>query len=582
MSLSLLFTSRRYVGGGRKSDGLHCIFAGTLRKVITLALAAVPSLARAQDVPGVQTSPDTADVRPSSQLSVALGRLLPVVRPLGQSPLVSEVGRLTMVTGAMASMPITPATALIDLRMYRTQLSSLFPISAPHYPADSLRQVFVARAAHWVARLRAARSAVDGRQLVAFAQLATLAGQDTLAHRLFDQRLAELTSTRSLPPGERTVPIERSLTLGAAVESFSDATLDSGRLVANLPLARVYTAQLIAIPSAGYGNRSDSTVVLYRKFDAAVALLIASAAIHATADVLAQSDYILSLIPRFGLRERFSLLAQRYPYREVAATLVAQPHGRARLDTLNARLFALGIPRNVEFPADMPEDHREIIRRQSRSMIEARIASSALIGREAPAISAHAWLNTPDSLYSSTPRTRHWNDGIIHILVFGGREQDNLVILERVQQHFPTGVQAVFVTSTEGNVGPDIKPPGDEVAWLRGFYRDIRHVTMPIAVWAGAKVPGPLNVSKPMPSPVYGDYYVGFLSGLCVIVGGDGIVRGYEPLQTREDEAKVIGRIERLRTLSTPKGVVSMETTPSMKVTAMPVVIPASSALTPQ
>lgn len=547
MSLSLLLAPRRYTGVARESDSLCSVFVSTLRVAIALTFAVVSSLARAQSASAAAVDSSAHDVRPSSQLAVSLGQLFPVVRPLGQPPAVPEVGWLTTVAGARTSILITPATALIDVRMYRAQLSSIFPIGASYYPADSLRQLGVARARQWVDRLRAGKTPIDGRALVTFAQLAMEAGQDTLAKRLFDVRLAELTKGKKLISGERTVPIERSLTLDAAIQTLADPTLDSARIVANLPGLRTYAMQLAAIPTTGYGNKSDSAVVLYRQFDVAVALLLASDAAHIAKDVLVQSEHILSLIPQFGLGERFSLLGQRYPYREVATTLVAQPNGRARLDSLNARILVLGVPRDAEFPTDMSEDRREMIRRQSRSAIEARIASFALIGREAPAISAHAWLNTPDSLYAPTPRTRRWNDGTIHVLVFGDQEQDNLAILERVQRHFAAGVQVIFVTSTEGNIGPDIMAPGDEVAWLRGFYHDIRHVTIPIALWAGAKVPGPLNTSTPMRSMVYRDYYVQFLGGLCVLISGDGVVRGYEPLRTREDEIRLIDRIERLR-----------------------------------
>jgi len=515
--------------------------------ILTAAIGCVlaaPSIIRAQ------TAIDTGDVRSRSELAVSLGSMLPVMRTLGDPPSVAQTGELTAVAGAGATMPImpiTPATAWIDVRMFVGQIASIFPLSASYYPEDSILRVQTARAAQWVTRLRASVIPVRGRQLVAFAQLAAEANQDTLARRLFDARLAELTSSRKLLPGERTVPIERSLTLSAAVATFSDPTRDSARVAANLPIAHAYATTLAAIPLKGYGTVSDSTIVLYRQFDAAVALARASNAVHATTDVLAQSSRILSLIPAFGLNERFDLLSRVYPYREVATILAAQPNGRARLDSLNARMLVLAAPRDAEFPAAMPAQRREELRQQSRGAVQERIASFALIGKAAPPIAAHAWLNTPDSEYSPTPRTQRWNDGILRVLVFGGREQNNIVILQRIQQHFPTGVQPLFITSTQGSAGPDIKTPADEVEWLRHFYRDIRHVTVPIALWAGAKVPGPLNTSRPAQSTVDDDYYLGALQNACVIVGGDGIVRGYEPLQTRDDEARLIDRLTRLR-----------------------------------
>ena len=139
-------------------------------------------------------APDTSDVRAPSQLSVNLGAIFPAMRELGQPPAVGVTGQLTTVTGAGATMPVTPATALIDVRILRSQLSSIFPLSDAYYPTDSIRRVRVQRAAEWVARLKSAAVPVDDRQLVSLAQLAMMAEQDSVARRLFDARIADRKS----------------------------------------------------------------------------------------------------------------------------------------------------------------------------------------------------------------------------------------------------------------------------------------------------------------------------------------------------------------------------------------------------
>jgi len=146
--------------------------------ILTAAIGCVlaaPSIIRAQ------TAIDTGDVRSRSELAVSLGSMVPVMRTLGDPPSVAQTGELTAVAGAGATMPImpiTPATALIDVRMFVGQIASIFPLSASYYPEDSILRVQTARAAQWVTRLRASVIPVRGRQLVAFAQLAAEADLD--------------------------------------------------------------------------------------------------------------------------------------------------------------------------------------------------------------------------------------------------------------------------------------------------------------------------------------------------------------------------------------------------------------------
>jgi len=427
-------------------------------------------------------------------------------------------------------------------------VSSLFPVTAVHYPKDSIRVERVARANAWIQRLETTPGAdLVERQLVAFAQLAMIAEQDTMAKRLFDARLAQLRNGAPVLSGERSAAVERSLTLAAAIDEFADPLQDSARRERNVSIAKVYVAQLLAIPRNGYHTRSDSTIVLYRQFQSLVSLMRAANAAHDTQEVFEHSEHALAMIPAFGSGERTEVLTDFYPYKMMATLLAAQVNGRAKLDAFNTRLLALAAPRESEFSASLPEEERRARRQREQSTMRELIASFAMIGKPAPQIHAHAYFNTPDSLYHSTPRAKSFNDGVLRVMLFGRVEYGNIAILQRIQDHFGGRVQAIFYTNTDGYVGPDIKTPSEEAAWLRNFYENIRHVTIPVALWAGEKVPGRLmNTSRLTPSMVYDDYHSSVLRGASIIIDGDGIIRGYEELRTREDEAHAIDLLTRI------------------------------------
>lgn len=514
-----------------------------------------PALAVTQRVPGVA---DSVGARPSSQVPVSLGAVLPSTHTLGAPPAVSDVGQLLGADDTRRTVPATPALALADITMYDDDLMSLFPSSVLSYPADSLRALRAHRAVTWIDRLARDTSVMRGRQAITMAQVAVRATYDTMACRLIDHRLAELAPGRSVAPGERSVIVERSLTLGAAVAMLTDSAIDSARRASTLAMARRYAAQLAAIPRTGWSTRSDSTIILYRQLDAATTLLRAAVAppavVVSIADVLALSDRLLSLVPTLGLAERPIALSD-YPYDDVAAILTVQPGGRTQLDSLDAQLLRLAAPRDVELPAGLSETQRADRRRSSQARMRDRLASFALIGRPAPPIRAHAWLNTSDSLYTPDPRAQTWHDGVTHVVLFGDRELESLALLESVHRAAVDGVRVLFVTTTEGHIGPDLATPAEEVEWLRGYYRTVRDVSVPIALWAGARVPGPLGTHVVERSPADADYHVMALPvGTCVLIGGDGIVLAYAPLRTRADAVALIGQLRYLHASGSPHG----------------------------
>jgi len=461
---------------------------------------------------------------------------LPVPRMLDSMPPVAVAGIVMTTSGSDPAAPLTPMLAVTDLRLYDGQLATLFPRSVAKYPADSLRELKRARAQAWLDRLRAVPPRrIVGQQLLALAEVAWRAGDDTLARRYIDMRLAQL-------PAGRSGVIPRSLVLAAAVDQFATVIDDTVRMRRNISMAEQYARQLAALPAAGYATMTDSTDVLYRQRGAFLTLVHAADEMHATPLVLAFADRLLGVIARLELSERRGAVGDAFPYLEVATALVASPKGRAGVDSLDARLVAFLTPTSSDVTAPRDSARRAMQIRAWSQQLADRAAQFALLGRPAPEIIAHAWLNTSDSSYADTPRTHALNDGRVRVVAFVNRETLMLPMLERVQTHFHDRVECVLVTETEGHIGPDIATQAKEVAWLDAYYRQKRHLTMPIAIWAGARVAGLYGTSEPASSPVGPQYHAGWLIGV-YLLDANGVVRGYQRLSTREHEARLIRRL---------------------------------------
>lgn len=500
---------------------------------------------------------------------------LPVSRPLGYPPAVSAVGQISAADSIVANIPITAALAVHDLRTYAGQLDTRYPISAIRFPVDSLHPQYVARADAWVARLGRLRGpGVEGRQRIAMAMVAFQAERDTLAKQFLDERLAELAAD----------PAERSLTLASAVELFADPTQEENRLARNLPVAMTYAGQLTELPASGYRTRSDSTNVRARTWMTIVTLVTAVSVLRDSAVLVAQADRLLRLVSKSHMSydARMDFVRWQFPYEAVATVLARGPGGQARVDTLNAQLLRIARRADTEWSDDIGVADRTAMRAGEEQDTRKAFRAFAMLGQPAPAVVAHAWLNTADSSYGATPRAHSLADGIIRVLVFGRKEDERLAMLDLIQRQFRDSVQVVFVTETEGHAGPDLVTPAEEVAWLHGLYVDAQRVSFPIAIWAGAKVTheppvttsppsaGTIVVSDgrggvrtvspgvppmvryqrflPSPSPVPDAYRAVLDRGYsCVIVDGHGIIRGYERGRTAAQLRRLLTTLHSLR-----------------------------------
>jgi len=469
----------------------------------------------------------------SSLAQSALDPLLPVMRAIDHPPPVTDVGKERRSDGGVVSSSRPAFMAIADLQRYAAQLETRFPPSGDEYPADSLHQARVQRAREWVARLHAEGQDVSGAQLLDVANVAMYAEQDSLAGRLVDARLAEL-------PAGQSGALVRSEALASAMLLFADTKQDSARLARNIPRAEQYAARLLAISAGGYRTRTDSTDVLYRKLQGAQTILLAAIKVGDFDRVKHYTDQTFSIVDRLSFRERI-LVVQKYPYTALATALLITPNGRARLDTVEQALIAHLTPRLLDGTAEERAQYDAMGAGMVGTMRDL-FAWIGLIGHPAPPVSAHVWFNTPDSMYADTPRTHSFADGIVRVLAFDHNQSSMLPMLDRLQRRLPKGVQVLLVTNINGYVGPDLKTPVEEAAWLGTYYHTIRPVTVPIALWAGAKAPAEYGWLMPIPPPTDESYHASRMLSTCVLIDGADVIREYLNAASREDEARIVQR----------------------------------------
>lgn len=508
-------------------------------------------------------------------LSRELIQTLPDIRALGAPPPVPQVGLEVRVNGGTAMVPVTAALGLVDAQLLQWQLESVFPVSQMYYPLDSLAQVHQQRAAAWAHRLNAVPSteqphAVLGWQRVPLAELMARASNDTAARRLFDTRIAEL----------RGNPVQQSYALFEVIATLADPTQDSARLARNVAVAESYLQTLQAVPRRGYATRHDSISVLERQWDAEDTLVVAYDALGDSARMLAHARRAITYATSFDLDQCGVRLSSSYL--RVVRALMSTQVGRAQIAAFATSLLAVAQRMSTELPATATDEQRQRARQlesDERRLIEEIASWLGLLNTQAPAISAQAWFNTADSTYDPTPRTRSWADGRVHVLMFGYFFDDTkLSVLDRIQRHFPTGVEATFVTTTSGYAGPDLLGPSDEVHWLSRYLLGLRHLTMPIAVWAGKKartgfVPeGHYVVMRPIPTPNETPFQAGMLGSLgkvgAILIDRQGIIRFFQDASTRRREAALYRRIQSMldetAPTSDPVASTSVATSPRM------------------
>jgi len=409
----------------------------------------------------------------------------------------------------------------------------IFPQSQPYYPLDSIKEVNRARAAAMVNRLTGLSGeertyAIDGWKSVPLAELAAAAGNDSMARRIFETRISALSNS----------PAEKSFVLLKAVSILATPTQDSARLARNMVLAEGYLKRLHAIPSGGYKTKHDSLAVLERQWRGEDTVLPAYAALGDVDKLLEHARRLMSYVTVLGFYERGVVVGQAW--QRVFDALTETREHRGRLQAFEPTVLEMARLAEVE--------------NKLKDMIDRANQWLALFDHPAPPIVAHAWLNTPDSLYDSIPRKRTFDDGRVHVLMFlrGLEDQTRPGVLSRIQQEFGKDVDVLLVLNTEGYAGPDIVEPRVEVEWLKRYLIGRRHLTIPMAIWAGSKVPdgfvpeGHYAVRRPEPELNSEPYHLNSWGTSCALIDKHGVVRYFLDAKQRTDEVKVRQRVREL------------------------------------
>ena len=480
--------------------------------------AFVPTGANAQAAP--RTVSDSAMQQRSQQLIAQLQ----TIRPLVIRPAPLSVVSATRVDGRVVQVPPTAALGLADADVLVGEFDeSLFAISVSPYPADSVKDLERTRAQLWSNRLQAlppaqASAAIGEWQRVSLARLAALSENDTLARRLFDARLAEVAQR----------PTDLAYTLFEAVATFAKPDQDSTRLARNMVLAEQYMRSLLQVRVADGRPRHDHNAVLYHQYYAEDSLLSAYSTLGNSSVLFARGLALLRCSPLLANPNDPSDRVLTHVMNDLSRT----KEGRAQLHAFwPSFITAIDAvtPKRVEVI-------QEVIQRIEKQW--------ALLNTPAPTIAAHAWLNTPDSLYSPTPIRRGFADGHVHVVAYGYPGLIAMLsMLDRLHPRFGPEVEALFVMERSGLAGPDLADAKTETAYYTRFFRGLRHFTTPIAIWAGPWTgsfeTGNHRVeSSPNVDLVNGDS--------CVVIDGTGQIRYMEPLKTRRDEMRLVKNIELL------------------------------------
>jgi len=365
----------------------------------------------------------------------------------------------------------------------------------------------------WIATLHANRpGATTGLQLDPLGALYVAAGQDVIARQQFDARLS--TPGLSLD--------DKAYTLLLATTMFARDTADSPRITEALD----YMRQLDAMPEE----------VNFAKYRAHEALADHYYMLGQDADVLVHARKGLALVPRMSFYDYDHVY--RYGLFDTFVTAVSgQPNGRAAIDSMVAFLKPV-----MSAPTRPAEKEDSMLVWAGQFMyapwLNTVLETEKMIGLPAPAVIATHWYNTPAPTTPAPPaitaiapaaKQLALNDGTIRLLEFGWigcvKCVYSLQAMDRIQKMALPGVQTLYVTPTVGWWGATAPSPDEEAEHLRHWYVERHGWSVPIALWAGPKVPQADGGMLPMPTPNDKAFQIDKTESGFMIVDGKGKVR---------------------------------------------------------
>jgi len=433
-------------------------------------------------------------------------------------PPVGDVPQARLITPAeeAAALELYPATFLNQDEMQRMpdlQVDTAFA---------QFDTVIKERAKVWVASLP--KGLVTGLQIDPMGQLYVAIGQDSIARRLFAQRL----STPKLSVDDRAFTLFAAITafLGrSSLYSAPDPFIDP----VHVRIAQEYLTQLDALPE----------IASRRKFDAHVLMGSAyywmgdgpNAAIHL--------KRALSLVPSLVFDERLDACDA---YRMLADVISAQPKGRETIDSVTKWLRPYYAATPEMIAADPTAKY---MGERSEFIFNQAVQVTDFLGRSAPAMTGHYFWNTSKPATPSTADTSARvipvNDGKIRVIEFGHRGCTACMLalpkLDRARKTAPQNVDYLYVTHGDDSWGgKECKTTAECAEHYREYYVEQRKLGLPIAIWFGAREADVDGGTQQKVSPTFAAVPMNAVP-MFMVTDGRGIVRhisiGYSQLLSR-------------------------------------------------
>jgi hypothetical protein len=380
-------------------------------------------------------------------------------------------------------------------------------------PRDSMLRVASDSAAIWATRLSA--TSVRGMHIDAAGQLSVVARHDAIANRQVAKRLS--TSNLSFD--------DKAFTYLTAVRTRSSPDYPE-----RLHDAERYLKALDAMGKEAAAQQAE----------ARTALISTYYMLGRSDDIVRLGLQVADLAAKIPFADRGVVFDDLLFYGELVAALSGKPGGRAKIDTLNAKLRAAAVPS----PADVAID-AEYVKTGSRYLyrIKRQIEANSLIGALGQPLTAQYWLNRP----TSDSATIAVNDGKIRIVEFGGYScagcLEGLYGLQRIKQAVPE-VDISMMTATSGSWGNRNVTPEFECAQLKQHFIDYMKVTVPIGVWQSQFVKNEDDGFAPEDMGPNFKHYPLVSKPTTWLIDGNGRVRRVFQGYNREIEKRMLSAIQ--------------------------------------
>jgi len=422
------------------------------------------------------------------------------VLTLCHAGVVSRVASAQLQPG-MSERIVTPAENARGTRLYGD--IGMTALDGRRVPAALLDSAIDARTRDWVVSL--AKNAVSGLQLDAMGELYVRAGEDERAQAQFAARLA----TPRLSIGDEV------FTLAIATRTFGGNASNQERMrIALRYLAELDALQLpddlLRIRSRAHAWIGES---YYKIGDGASALTHINAA--------------FALVAKIAFESRDVDLET--PFIEMADILSGTPRGRATIDSVGQWLLALQYPP----PGAAARDSVYYWTSKRRvDFFKQILQQTSYLGREAPVVVAHYWVNAPrPEVPSSEPGAvmKSLKDGMIRVVEFGHMGCPGCMFglskMETMRKTEFSNIRWLYVGTEMDMWGLNKCNPDDCLAHYKHFYLDRKGIRgVELALWIGPRRLDPDGGTQQQQCPTFDTLEI-LTQPLFLVTDGRGIVR---------------------------------------------------------